>query len=70
MLIEQIIDFKFGEPGPPCRTCTFITGYFNGKMKIDMENFRVDYYLLLRYCRRKYTFLTPTWTESFSKFNT
>ena len=43
MLIEQIIKFEVRKPGPPGRTCTPITDYFNDKTKIYKENFRVDY---------------------------
>ena len=70
MLIEQIIKFDLREPGPLCRTCTPVTGYFNDKTKIYTENFRVNYYLLLKYCRRKCILLPTTEAESFSKFNT
>ena len=35
MLIEQIIEFAFKEPGFPGRTCTPITGYFHDKTKIS-----------------------------------
>ena len=28
MLIERIIEFELRGPGPPGRTCTPITGYF------------------------------------------
>ena len=39
--------------GQPRRTYTPITVYFHEKMKIFTENLRVDYYLLLRHCRRQ-----------------
>ena len=46
MLIEQIFEFKLRGPG---RTliCT-TTGYFYDQEKISKENFRVNYYLLLK----------------------
>ena len=49
MLIAQIIESELSVPGPPGRTCTLITGYFNDKTKIFQENLRVDYYLLLKH---------------------
>ena len=53
MLIEQIIEFQFRGPGPPGRTCTPITALLHNKTKISKENTLVDYYLLLKYCRRQ-----------------
>ena len=53
MVIEQSIEIELRGPGPPGRTCTSITGYFYDKTKISKENFRVDYYLLLKYCKRQ-----------------
>ena len=53
MLIELIIEFELRGAGPPGRTCTSITAGFHDKAKICMENFQVDYYLLLKYCRRQ-----------------
>ena len=50
MLIEQI--FKLREPGPPDCICTSITGCFRHKTMIFEENNRLDFYLLLKYCRR------------------
>ena len=44
--------------GPPCRTCTPMTGYFHGKTKIFKKNLWVDYYLQLKYCRRQCTLLS------------
>ena len=35
MLIEQIIEFELGGPGPPSRSCTFTTGNFYDKTKIS-----------------------------------
>ena len=64
MLIEQIIELQLRGPGPPGRTCTPITGYFHDKTKIPKENLRVDYYLLLKYCKRQCNLLAPTLTKS------
>ena len=64
MLIEQIIEFQLRGPGPPGRTCTPTTGKLHDKTKISKENIRVDYYLLLKYCRRQCALLTSTWTKS------
>ena len=70
MLIEQIIELQLRGPGPPGRTCTPITGYCHDKTKIFKENFQVDYYLLLKCCKRQCTLLSPTWTRSVTiKFN-
>ena len=64
MLIEQIIEIQLRGPGPLGRTCTPASYYLHGKTKISKENRRVDYYLLLKYCRRHCTLLPPTWTKS------
>ena len=70
MLIERIIKLQLRGPGPPCRTCTPITGYCHDKTKISKENLRVDYYLLLKCWKRQCTLLSPTWTRSLTiKFN-
>ena len=53
MLIEQILKLK--GPGPPGRVCTPITGCFLDKTITSKENFRLDCYLLLKYCRRQCT---------------
>ena len=70
MFIEQIIDFELRMPGSPGRTCTPTTGYFHVKTKISKEKFRVDYCLLLKYCRRQCILLPPTWAQRLTKFNT
>ena len=62
MLIEQ--SFEFRRSGPPGRICTPITGCL-----ISKEIFRLHCYSLLKYCRRQYTLLPPTWTKSLTKFN-
>ena len=67
MLIEQI--FELRGPGLLGRICTFITGCFHDKTIISKENFRVDCYLPLKYCRRPCTLLPPTWAKSLTKFN-
>ena len=55
MLIEQ--NFELRGPGLPGRIYTPITGCFHDKTIISKENFRVDCYLLLKYCRRQCTLL-------------
>ena len=57
MLIEQNIEFELGGPGSPGRTCSPITGQLHDKTKISEKNFRVDHYLLLKYCSRQYSLL-------------
>ena len=74
MLIEQIIEFELREAVPPkfrntfTRPCTPTTGYFHEK-KISMENVRVDYDLLLKYCTRQCTLIFRTWAQSLTKLN-
>ena len=60
MLIKQNIEFEVWGRGcrPPDRTCTPITGIFHDKTEISRESVRVDYYLLLKYCRRQCSLLT------------
>ena len=48
----------------PRRTCTPIADYFRDKTKISKKNLRVDYYLLLKCCKRQCTLLPPIWTKS------
>ena len=57
MLIEQ--NFELRGHGLPGRICTPITGCFHDKTIISKENFRVDCYLLLKYCRRQMYFAFP-----------
>ena len=64
MLIEQIIEHQLRGPGPPDQTCTPTNGYFHDKTKGSRENLRVDYYLLLKCCKRQCTLLSPTSTKS------
>ena len=68
--MEQIIKFKFGELVPLGRVCAPATGYFYNKTKISKKNFRVDYFLLLYYCSKQCTLLSPTRAKSLTKFNT
>ena len=63
MMIEQMVELQLRGPGPPGRTCTPITGYFHDKTKISKENLQVDYYSLLKCCKRPCTLLPPTWTK-------
>ena len=63
MLIEQI--FELRGSGPPGRICTPITGCFHHKTIISKENFRVDCYSLLKYCRRQCTLL-PSYLDQIS----
>ena len=63
MLIEQNIEFEWRGPGLPGRANTPITGYFHDKTKISTENLRVNYYLLLKYCRRQCSLLAPLWAK-------
>ena len=44
MLIEQIVELQWREPGPPGLTCTSITGYFHDKTKISKENLQVGFH--------------------------
>ena len=67
MLIEQ--SFELRGPGPPGHICTPITGCFHDKTIISKENFRLDCYFLLKYCRRQCTLLSPTWAKLLTKFN-
>ena len=67
MIIEQI--FKLGVPEPPGPVCTPITGCFCDKTIISKETIRLDWYLLLKYCRRQCTLLSPTRAKSLTKFN-
>ena len=62
MLIEQTIEVQLRGPGPPGRTYTSITGYFYDKTKISKENFRVNYYLLLK-CKQETMHLTFPLTQ-------
>ena len=70
MFIEQTIKFEFRGLVPPGRVCTPATGYFYDKTKISEENLRVDYYLLLKYCSRQCTLLSPNRTKLLTKFST
>ena len=67
MLNEQ--SFELRGPRLPGRICTPLTGCFYDKTMISKKNFRVDCYLLLKYCGRQCTLLPPTWAKSLTKFN-
>ena len=54
---------------PLGRIYTTAAGYFYDETKISEKNLRVDYYLLLKYCRTPCTLLSPTWAKSLTKFN-
>ena len=69
MLIEQIVEFELRWSGPSDRTCTPTTCYYQDKTKISKENLPVDYYLLLKYCRRQCTLLPLPWAKSLAKIN-
>ena len=64
MLIEQIIELQWRGPGLSGGTCTPITSYFHDKTKISEENLRVDFYLLLKCCKKQCILLPPTWIKS------
>ena len=67
MLIEQ--NFELKGPELPGRICIPITGCFHDKTIISKENFYLDCYLLVNYCRSQCTLLPPTWAKSLTKFN-
>ena len=70
MFLEQTIKFEFRGLVPLGRICAPATGYFYDKTKISKKNLRVDYYLLLKYCSRQCTLLSPTQAKSLTKFST
>ena len=59
MLIERMIELQLRGLESPGRTCTPITGYFHDKTKISTKNLRVDYYLLLKCCKRQCILFFP-----------
>ena len=69
MLIEKITEFKLRGSGILSRTCAPTTCHFHDKTNISKKNFRMDYYLVLKYCRSQCTSLTPTRAKSLTKFN-
>ena len=71
MLIEQVFEFQLrgSRSLGRRRTCTPKTGYFYYKTKIYKENLQVDYYLLLKNCRRQCILLYPNWAKSLTNFN-
>ena len=65
MLNEQNFELKgLG----PLAVHVLITDCFHDKTIISKENHRVDY-LLLKYCSRQCTMLSPSWAKSLAKFN-
>ena len=69
MFIEQTIKFEFRGLASLGHVFTPATGYFYDKTKISKEYLRVDYYLLLKYCSRQCTLLSPTRAKLLTKFN-
>ena len=59
MLIEQIIEFKLREQGRLGRTWTPKLVIFITKQKSLQGDLQMDYYLLLKYCRRQCYFSPP-----------
>ena len=70
MFIAQTIKFEFRGVVPFGRIFAPATDYFFDKTKISKKNLRVDNYLLLKYCSRQCTLLSPTRAKSLTKFNT
>ena len=73
MLIEQIIEFELTEQGPLSGTCTPRLVIFMTTQKSLKGDLRVDYNLLLKYCRRQCIshFLLPgPKPKPLTKFNT
>ena len=69
MLIEQITEFELRGPGPTGRTCTPKLVILMIKENSLKEDLRLDYYLLLKYCRKQSNLLPPNWAKSLTKFN-
>ena len=61
MLIEQNMESR--GPGRPGCICAPVTGLFHHKTKISKENLRVDYHLLLKYCRKQCSLLPSIWAK-------
>ena len=70
MLIEQIIEFELREQGPLGGTCTPKLVILMTPQKFLKGDLRVDYYLMLKYCRRQCILLPPIWAKSLTKFDT
>ena len=70
MLFKLIIEFNWKGLGPRGSTCTPTTSYFYDKISICKKNYRLSYYLLLKYCCSQCTLLPPTWAKSLTKFRT
>ena len=69
MLIEQIIEFELREQGPLGGTCTPKLVILMTTQKFLKGDLRVDYYLMLKYCRQC-ILLPPIWAKSLTKFDT
>ena len=69
MLIEQISEFELRGPGPPGRKYASKLVIFKTKQDSFKEDFRVDCYLLPKYCRRKCVLLLSICANSLTKFN-
>ena len=61
-------NFELRGPGSLCRICTPITDCFRDKTIISKKNIRMDWYLLLKYCRWQCALLPPAWAKSLTKF--
>ena len=69
MLIGQIIEFELRGLRPPGRTRSPKLVIFKAKQKSLKEDFRVDFDLLLKYCRRQCMLFSRTWAKSLTNFN-
>ena len=63
------IEFALRGLGPRA-VCTRITGYIHDKTKVFNENLRMNYILLLKYCKRQCSLLPSNWATALTKFNT
>ena len=70
MLIGYVIEFKLRGPESPDRAYTPKLVIFVINQTFIKDNFRVDYYLLLKYCSMQCILLSLTWAKSLAKFNT
>ena len=69
MLSGQIIKFELRGPGPLDCTCSSKLVIFITKPEPLKKDLRVDFYLLLKYCRRQCILLHFTWAKSLTMFN-
>ena len=66
----QCMPCMHGEYAPATRpTYSPAIGYFHDKKRISKAKFQLIYCLLLNYCTRQCTLLSPTWALSLTKFN-